>query len=74
MKQIMSKVHDNEKRCGNVALDKMYWPGEPPVPICGVCKPQAEAIAEAMGFHLPFELADPGMVCQQIKKVDPPRP
>jgi hypothetical protein len=44
-----------QANCEKPATHRMFWPGSEPLPICEDCKPKAERIAGAMGFHLHFE-------------------
>ncbi len=43
------------KSCEKVAIDRMFWPGNPPMPVCGPCKQRALIIAQVMGFFLHTE-------------------
>lgn len=42
-------------KCEGVAIAKVYWPGNEPIPMCQKCADRARGVADVMGFHLPIE-------------------
>ena len=45
-----------QKTCEKEATSQMFWPGNPPLPVCESCKLKALGIAAAMGFYLHVEM------------------
>ncbi len=51
-------VECGQKNCETPATSRMFWPSQPPSPVCDPCKQKALGIAQAMGFYLHIEPLD----------------
>lgn len=52
------------KSCDAAATHRVFWPSREPLPMCELCKNQAETVSSAMGFYLHVE---------ELPEPDPPK-